>query len=45
MIKVYQECIHAPHLGSWGDCHRACIASILELPLFILTTVRKSIIG
>jgi len=30
---VKQQFRHFPEYGLWGDCHRACIASILELPL------------
>lgn len=33
MIPVKQQFRHFPEYGLWGDCHRACIASILELPL------------
>lgn len=32
MIPVRQRIKHDPANGRWGDCHRACIASILELP-------------
>ena len=32
MKPVFQEFSHAPSLGVYGDCYRAAIASILELP-------------
>lgn len=32
MIPVRQRNKHKPEEGVWGDCHRACIASILDLP-------------
>lgn len=32
MIPVDQEHMHKPDEGSYGDCQRACIASLLELP-------------
>lgn len=31
MIPVKQRIRHAPTAGAFGDCHRACMASILEL--------------
>lgn len=33
MIPVYQKIEHDPGNGAWGDCHRAALASVLELPL------------
>ncbi len=33
MIPVDQEFLHDPEVGSVGDCFRACIASVLELPI------------
>lgn len=33
MIPVKQEFIHDPENGQYGDCHRATIASLLELPI------------
>lgn len=33
MIPLKQRHRHDPANGIWGDCHRACVASILELPL------------
>lgn len=33
MTPVDQEFLHDPASGSYGDCQRACIASILNLPL------------
>lgn len=33
MIPVNQEIIHDPENGIYGDCMRACIASLLELPI------------
>ncbi len=33
MIPVDQEFMHDPDAGSVGDCFRACIASVLELPI------------
>lgn len=33
MIPIDQEFIHAPESYIYGDCQRACIASLLELPL------------
>lgn len=32
MIPVDQEFVHDPENGQHGDCMRACIASILDLP-------------
>lgn len=32
MKPVLQRIKHAPDEGSYGDCHRAAIASVLELP-------------
>ncbi len=32
MIPVDQQCLHDPARGVFGDCMRACIASLLELP-------------
>ena len=32
MIPIKSEYKHDPATGTYGDCHRACIASILELP-------------
>jgi len=31
MNPVKQKIKHLPHLKQYGDCHRACIVSILEL--------------
>ena len=33
MIPVKQGNLHRPDEGIYGDCHRACVASILERPL------------
>ena len=33
MIPVDQEYMHDPETASVGDCFRACIASVLELPI------------
>src|SRR5688572_10391960 len=33
MIPIKQQNRHRPAEGVWGDCHRAALASILELPL------------
>lgn len=33
MIPVAQKNLHRPNEGVWGDCHAACIASLLEVPL------------
>lgn len=33
MIPIKQTIKHNPDNGQFGDCHRACIASILELPI------------
>jgi hypothetical protein len=33
MKPLKQRNLHRPDEGVWGDCHRAAIASILELPL------------
>jgi hypothetical protein len=33
MIPIFQENNHDPGNGVWGDCHRAALASLLELPL------------
>lgn len=33
MIPVDQQFLHDPANGQEGDCFRACIASILELPI------------
>lgn len=33
MIPVTQRFKHDPDNGVWGDCHRAVIASLLELPI------------
>lgn len=32
MTPVDQEFMHEPSNGSYGDCQRACIASLLDLP-------------
>jgi len=33
MKPVNQEFVHNPETGQWGDCQRAVIASLLELPI------------
>lgn len=33
MIPVEQEFAHDPDNGVYGDCFRACLASLLELPI------------
>ncbi len=33
MIPVNQSILHDPENGKNSDCHRACIASVLELPI------------
>lgn len=33
MKPVKQSITHAPHAGTWGDCHRAAVATVLNLPL------------
>ncbi len=33
MKPVDQEYVHAPEIGQHGDCQRAVIASLLELPI------------
>lgn len=33
MIPVDQEFVHAPEIGQFGDCQRAVIASLLDLPI------------
>lgn len=33
MIPVKQTIKHFPTKGEYGDCHRACYASILEIPI------------
>lgn len=33
MIEVQQTILHDPDNGQFGDCYRACLASILELPI------------
>jgi hypothetical protein len=33
VTPVKQRNKHRPKEGVWGDCHRACIASLLDLPL------------
>lgn len=33
MIPVDQEFIHNPEVGQFGDCQRAVIASLLDLPI------------
>lgn len=33
MIPVDQEFLHDPDAGTVGDCFRACIASVLEVPI------------
>lgn len=33
MTPVKQSITHAPRAGRWGDCHRAAVASVLDLPL------------
>ena len=33
MIPVFQTQSHNPSEGIYGDCHRAAVASILELPI------------
>jgi hypothetical protein len=33
VIPVDQSIMHAPENGIWGDCMRACIASLLDLPI------------
>lgn len=32
MKPVFMQCHHDPSIGAYGDCFRACIASLLELP-------------
>lgn len=33
MIPVHQTEIHDPDNDKYGDCYRACLASVLELPI------------
>lgn len=33
MIPIDQEHLHDPEAGVLGDCFRACIASVLEVPI------------
>ncbi|MEI6282792.1 MAG: hypothetical protein WCP82_08775 [Alphaproteobacteria bacterium] len=33
MIPVRQRIRHQPGRGIWGDCHRACLASMFHLPI------------
>ena len=33
MKIVKQEFKHNPSIGIYGDCYRACVASVLELPI------------
>ena len=33
MIPMFQMIKHDPKNGTWGDCQRACIASLMELDL------------
>lgn len=33
MIEVTQQFLHDPSNGVWGDCQRAVLASLLELPI------------
>jgi len=33
---------HRPEQGIWGDCHRTCIANILEKPAEDFIEVAKS---
>ena len=33
MKAVFSSIKHDPDNGDWGDCHRACVASLLELPI------------
>lgn len=33
MTPLKQRNRHRPEDGVWGDCHRACVASMLDLPL------------
>jgi hypothetical protein len=32
MIPVFQQVLHDPNAGQYGDCHRAAIATVLGLP-------------
>lgn len=32
MTPTKQRNLHRPKEGIWGDCHRACLASLLDLP-------------
>jgi hypothetical protein len=33
MTPVDQEFVHLPEQGQYGDCMRACVASLLDLPI------------
>lgn len=33
MKRVMQSISHMPRHGTWGDCHRAAVATVLSLPL------------
>lgn len=33
MTPVFSQTRHDPEGKTWGDCHRACIATVLSLPL------------
>ncbi len=33
MTPVDQSILHDPENGTWGDCMRACVASLLDLPI------------
>jgi hypothetical protein len=39
MIRVDQQFLHDPENGVKGDCFRACIASVLELPIEVVPHV------
>lgn len=34
LTKIYQSRLHKPDQGMWGDCHRACYATILGKELW-----------
>lgn len=38
MIPLNQTIFHDPDNKIYGDCQRACIASILEIPIFAFLT-------
>jgi len=45
MKPVKQEFLHRPDIGQQGDCLRACLASVLELPIASVPHFAQETVG